>query len=338
VVPPAFPSYANQRADLSAVDFYLDSFRINGGSKRDTPATVALVRGSFLAYVERFATFRSVNDATGKRGEVAGHALRADLVIDVAHTSERNMFLHFLAAWPFTLYWPFTPQKGDAHVDVKMTLFDHQGTQVLRSRHGSAAHYDMLTYSWFRTEPVERAYAIAYGDAFTATVEELADQQSTILAALGLRAGEPTLATLSLPESMKGLRIAVMPTQFDASASNVPDLFDDYLLTAVQNTASFEVIGQSDIQSLLGFEAQRDLLGCDDATCIAEIGGALGVDLVLGVRVAKLENDWVLTAKLINMRHTRVDARNNQIVQGEVSDLLRAVPHLVVGLFANLAG
>ena len=58
----------------------------------------------------------------------------------------------------------------------------------------------------------------------------------------------PIVALLSLtafPASAETDKIAVIPTQFDETSKGlVPDLFDDYLLTAVQNSTAYEVIGQ----------------------------------------------------------------------------------------------
>ena len=132
-------------------------------------------------------------------------------------------------------------------------------------------------------------------------------------------------------------KLAVLPTQFDETAQGlVPSLFDDYLLTAVQNTGQgYEVIGQEDIGAMLGFEQQRDLLDCSDTSCMADIGGALGVDKIVAVKIARLEQDWIATAKLINIRETRVEARVNEIISGDVKALLESVPILVGKLFGR---
>ncbi|MEK7703518.1 MAG: hypothetical protein AAB426_01055 [Myxococcota bacterium] len=145
------------------------------------------------------------------------------------------------------------------------------------------------------------------------------------------------LALFVLPVSASAKsKLAVLPTQFDeTSAGKVPKLFDDYLLTAVQNAGDFEVIGQDDISALLGFEKQKDLVGCDDMSCIADIGGALGVDRLVVVKIAHLQDEWISTAKLINIREARVEARSSDFVAGEVRDLLRAVPEIVRKLFAG---
>jgi hypothetical protein len=118
----------------------------------------------------------------------------------------------------------------------------------------------------------------------------------------------------------------------------VPRLFDEYVLAAVQNAGDYEVIGQDDIAALVGFEKQKDMLGCDDASCIANIGGALGVDRVIAIKIARLEPDWVVTSKLINIKVTRVEARTSDMVVGNVKALLNAVPDIVSKLFATAQG
>lgn len=147
----------------------------------------------------------------------------------------------------------------------------------------------------------------------------------------------PSTARGSAPAFLQGSRIAVLPTQLDPTAEGqVPDLFNDYVMAAVQEAGDLEVIGQDDINTLIGFEQQKDLLNCTDTSCIADIGGALGVDRIMGIKVARLGSDWVITAKLINIKEAKVESRVNDIVAGGVKDLLQAVPGVVANVFNQL--
>jgi len=134
-------------------------------------------------------------------------------------------------------------------------------------------------------------------------------------------------------------KVAVIPTQLDATAKGqVPSLFDDYLLAAVQNqTTGYEVIGQDDIAAILGFEQQKDLSSCNDASCIADIGGALGVDKIVVVKVARLAEDWVATGKIIDINRASVDNRISHIEEGDVKELIKAVPTIISQLFGTAA-
>lgn len=53
-----------------------------------------------------------------------------------------------------------------------------------------------------------------------------------------------------------------------------------------------EVVSAADIASILGMERQKQLLGCGDGTsCMAELGSALGCDLILSLNLARLDDD-----------------------------------------------
>ena len=45
----------------------------------------------------------------------------------------------------------------------------------------------------------------------------------------------------------------------------------------------YEVLAPSDIQAMIGLERMKDLVGCEnDSSCLTELGGALGADLLIG--------------------------------------------------------
>jgi hypothetical protein len=129
-------------------------------------------------------------------------------------------------------------------------------------------------------------------------------------------------------------RIAVMPTQFDeTSRGRISSIIDEVILAAVQAVGGIEVIGQDDVNAMLGFEMQKDLAGCDDAACFAQIGGALGVDRIAVFKVGAVTNEWLVTAKLINIRSAKVETRITHFVSGTDKQLFEALPSVVRKLF-----
>jgi hypothetical protein len=60
------------------------------------------------------------------------------------------------------------------------------------------------------------------------------------------------------------------------------------------------VVAQQEIAALIGLERQKQLLGCSDGStnCVAEIGGALGVDGVITGTIAKLDNGYLVNLKI----------------------------------------
>ena len=47
------------------------------------------------------------------------------------------------------------------------------------------------------------------------------------------------------------------------------------------------------------------------------------------LKIARLDEEWVVTGKVIDLEQTVVRARLSELVPGDVTTLLRAVPELV---------
>jgi len=61
------------------------------------------------------------------------------------------------------------------------------------------------------------------------------------------------------------------------------------------------VTTQRDIEQLLGLERQRQLLGCDASgtQCLAELAGALGVDVVVSGNLAKSDSGFIASVRAL---------------------------------------
>lgn len=77
--------------------------------------------------------------------------------------------------------------------------------------------------------------------------------------------------------------------------------FADELARALRSQG-LAVTTAADIASVLGLERQRQLLGCSDSSCLAEIGSALGCDAVLNVSVAKLDDTFRANVRVVSGR------------------------------------
>ncbi|MFT3841584.1 MAG: hypothetical protein QM723_31640 [Myxococcaceae bacterium] len=62
-------------------------------------------------------------------------------------------------------------------------------------------------------------------------------------------------------------------------------------LAARLREQGLEVVTSKDIELILGFERQKELLGCSDGSCIAELANALGADGVITGTVSMLSPD-----------------------------------------------
>lgn len=146
---------------------------------------------------------------------------------------------------------------------------------------------------------------------------------------LSAAVGVPTSAPESRPQ------IAVMPVQRESSAADLPELVNDYVLIAVQEAGYPNVIGHTDVAALLGFEKEKELAGCNDVACFSEIGGALGTEWLVVVKVAKVETDWAVTATLIDTGEVRVLNRTSEFVAGGPKQLLGALKGIATHLLRH---
>jgi len=115
------------------------------------------------------------------------------------------------------------------------------------------------------------------------------------------------------------------------SAAVVSDLIEDCL----RNQLKRSVIGKSDIETMLGLEKMKDMLSCEDNTsCMAQIGGALGVTEIVTGSVSKVGSFVVVTLKRIDPRGAAVLGQaTDKIKGGSEDDLVEAVAPLVGKLY-----
>jgi TolB-like protein len=101
----------------------------------------------------------------------------------------------------------------------------------------------------------------------------------------------------------------------------------------------FDVISQSDVAAMIGFEKQKQMLGCaEDSGCLAEIGGALGVDYVLSGQVGQIGSRYHLSLQLLDARKAKVASRVARFAERDDDALATAAQAAVADLIAGASG
>ncbi len=101
----------------------------------------------------------------------------------------------------------------------------------------------------------------------------------------------------------------------------------------------FDVISQADVSAMIGFEKQRQMLGCaEDTGCLAEIGGALGVDYVLSGQVGQIGSRYHLSLQLLDSRKAKVVSRAARFSERDDDALAAAAQATVAELVAGASG
>ncbi len=119
-------------------------------------------------------------------------------------------------------------------------------------------------------------------------------------------------------------RIAVLGLTARGLAPDVAQSITDLVAREVDRSGLFETISMDDIKAMLQHAEKRMVLGCDDTSCLVEIGGALGVELLLAGGVGKIGQTYVISLRLIDVRRAAVLNREEKTVQGKVDDLVAA--------------
>lgn len=97
-------------------------------------------------------------------------------------------------------------------------------------------------------------------------------------------------------------KVVVLPLQASRMDADTTGVLNELLAAYVRHAGGYDVIAKADIDAMLGLENLKDELGCDNATCAAEIGGALGAELLISGRAARLGDSVILILKLIDTR------------------------------------
>ncbi|HSN90208.1 MAG TPA: hypothetical protein VLS93_03175 [Anaeromyxobacteraceae bacterium] len=107
------------------------------------------------------------------------------------------------------------------------------------------------------------------------------------------------------------------------------------IIVADASRAGYDVISQVDVAAMIGFEKQKQMLGCtDQASCLAEIGGALGVDYVVSGQVGQIGSRYHLSLQLLDSRKAKVLARGARFADKDEDALAAAAQATLADLLA----
>jgi hypothetical protein len=77
-----------------------------------------------------------------------------------------------------------------------------------------------------------------------------------------------------------------------------------------------------DMVTVLGMERQRQLLGCGEGSCTAELAGALGLNAIANGQLARLGEQLVLTVRVIDASARPVAALTEEGTEGELAQMI----------------
>jgi len=133
----------------------------------------------------------------------------------------------------------------------------------------------------------------------------IASRHACLVVVGALLAASPTLADGELP------RVLVLDLSHSDTIDNgTAKILDELLAVEVSRLPGYDVLSGADVRRLVELEAEKQAVGCtDDASCLAEIAGAMGAQYVISGSVGKLGTRFILTLTLFDSRAARSVSR-----------------------------
>lgn len=88
-------------------------------------------------------------------------------------------------------------------------------------------------------------------------------------------------------------------------------ILGELLLDALLNRHGIQALGPSDLKDMLTLEQQKQLMGCGQDSCMADIAGGLGARYLISGQVGKLGSLTILNLKLIDTETSKATARSS---------------------------
>jgi len=155
-------------------------------------------------------------------------------------------------------------------------------------------------------------------------------------------AGVLTLALGAAPAAAaEKTKLAVLDLAGKGVEANLAGNLTDIVTVSLNQLGVFDVLSRADILQMLALEQQKQMLGCDDTSCLAEIGGALGVGLLVSGSIGKVGSSFIINLALTDTRAVKVLAREQRQVKSEddlTAQLEAATRFLVRGLLEGRQG
>jgi hypothetical protein len=137
---------------------------------------------------------------------------------------------------------------------------------------------------------------------------------SALLGALPA-AAQNAAPTSAAPASNEKPTLIILDLQARNTDKDMAALVTAVLGTSFEQTGIFQVRTESDVRQAMDFEADKESMGCDTDSCLAEIAGAMGAQFVAHGTVGALGNTTLVTVSLYE--HAKAKSLGRERVQVE---------------------
>jgi hypothetical protein len=142
------------------------------------------------------------------------------------------------------------------------------------------------------------------------------------------------LSGSALGEEAEPIHLAVLEfsTKGGVTSEQMESL-SDMLTAEIRKLGKYSVIGSNDIRATFQLEERRRIMGCDDESCVAEVGGALGVRWIVVGNIGLFGQTYLINLKLLDSRDVKLISAVSRSVKGGQDELIEVLPKMVKELF-----
>jgi hypothetical protein len=142
------------------------------------------------------------------------------------------------------------------------------------------------------------------------------------------------LASPVLAETAQRIVVMDLKVEGDAQAA-VGTQLTARVAELIARRPEVTVVAPDEVRAMLANEANKQRAGCGEASCLAEIAGALGADLLVSGSVGKIGDAWSVALSAIDARKVRTLNRVSATWRGESIALLELAEPLIARLLAD---
>ena len=128
-------------------------------------------------------------------------------------------------------------------------------------------------------------------------------------------------------------RVAVMRTLVDGVEAGVGAQISARISEVTRARTGAEVLSAEEIQTLLEHERDKQLTGCEQESCLAEVADALGADTIVQARLSRVDGGYALSVSALDAVSARPIGRVDEQWGGEPLLLLDLIKPAVDRLF-----
>jgi TolB-like protein len=125
----------------------------------------------------------------------------------------------------------------------------------------------------------------------------------------------PAPTGFHLPKGKK-LSFAVLDLKPTGLSADTAQNLTQILSVEVKGIEGASVVSREDIAAMLQLSAEKMAVGCADDACMAQIGGALGVDRLITGDAGKLGDTFIINLRLVDVRRGEIENRTSEICSG----------------------